>query len=345
VHHPIFVFLCVVLSFIHRNSGIGLYASQLFRATTPESRLILVARNKEKAECAKQEIISLNPPQSPLEDHNIITMACDQTSFKSIHQFCSEVRAWIEGDQIVSDDQDLSTRGGIDLMCLNAAILTAEDAQPQFSEDDIEITFQTNHLGPFLIANLLCDFINPGGRVVVTTSGLHEFSKCDNFVGMTAPASGGLKRRFEMINSEEYNYKKCYAASKLCNVLFCVELNKRLKKRNAIAVCFTPGLIPTSGLFRNQNNWMEAIAKKKAVGMIDTKEWGGCVLAWISLSKEAGGQGGVFWRAPYGISSRGGCFYRDMYIATLCAEAASPANQELLWNLSAELTCISPDLV
>ena len=305
-----------------------------------------MARTKDKAEDAKLDILSEVPSQSPTaEDDNIITMGCDHTSFESIRQFCSELRHMFDGEPENSENVDSKMRRGIDVMCLNAGVLTAEAAAPQFTVDDFEISFQTNHLAPFLIANLLGDMINPCGRVVVTTSGLHEFCKLDNFVGMVDPETGSAKKRFEMINSEPFDYKRCYAASKLCNVIFSVELNARLREKNAVATCFTPGLIPTSGLFRNQQNWKEAMDKKKAAGMDETIEWGGCVLAWVSLSEEAGKSGGCFWRAPYGISNRGGRFERDLYSAKLCEEAANSEYQEKLWDLSCKMVGISQDLI
>lgn len=303
-----------------------------------------MARTKENAEKAKLDVLSSVPSHSPTEDDNIITMACDHTSFQSIRQFCSELHQMFDGEPENSENVDGKLRG-IDVMCLNAGILVADTTAPEFTVDGIEVTFQTNHLAPFLMANLLGDLINPCGRVVVTTSGLHEFCKLDNLVGMVDKDSGCIKDRFEMINSEPFDYKKCYAASKLCNVIFSVELNKRLKERNAISVCFTPGLIPTSGLFRNQLNWKETMEKKEAVGMNESIEWGGCVLAWVCLSNEAGKTGGCFWRAPYGISNRGGRFERDLFRSKLCEEAANTEYHEKLWSLSCRLVGVSDNLI
>jgi NAD(P)-dependent dehydrogenase (short-subunit alcohol dehydrogenase family) len=224
-------------------------------------------------------------------------------------------------------------------------VLLGEDAEAQYTKDDIELTFQTNHLAPFLIANLTYDLINPGGRVVVSTSGLQAHSTFDDFGGMIDGETGRIRKRFSMIDGGSLDHKKSYAATKLCNVAFCLELNRRLQKRNAVAICFTPGLIPSSGLFRHQKRWTETVVEKQAVGMDDTEEWGGTLLAWMALSEQAGKLGGAYWRAPFGISKRGGKIPDDLYVAPLNEEALDPMKQRRLWDISAELADIPIDLM
>jgi NAD(P)-dependent dehydrogenase (short-subunit alcohol dehydrogenase family) len=303
----------------------------LLEAVTPDSKLFLVARNLEKAHEAKQRVHAYCGSRS-LND-NIIPMACENTSLNSVRDFCSALRK-----ELFLHSKD-NNGGGIDVLCLNAAVLLGEDAETSFTEDDIEITFQTNHLAPFLMANLLYDLINPGGRVVVTSSGLHTYCSFEDFKGCTM--GDKARRRFEMVNRQKFNHKQSYATSKLCNVAFCFALNRRLKEKNAKAVCFTPGLIPSSGLFRHQKNWVKTVWKKDVVGMDDSEEWGGCVLAWMALSDRAiiedPDQDGIYWRAPLGISKRGGKVPEDLFLAPVNEDAIKPKNQELLWTISAEL--------
>lgn len=269
---------------------------------------------------------------------NIIPMVCDHTSLNSVREFCTELRS-----QLAETHSKENTNSGIDVLCLNAAILLGEDAKADYTEDDFEITFQTNHLAPFLISNLLFDLISPGGRVVVTSSGLHAFSTFGDFQGIE---KNGKRKRFEMLNGLQFDHKKSYGTSKLCNVAFCLALNRRLVERNARAICFTPGLIPKSGLFRNLKNWVETVIKKEAVGMDDTVEWGGCMLAWVALSDRAisedSNKGKAYWRAPLGISKRGGIVAKDAYLAPVHEEATVHANQETLWQISADLAGLLP---
>jgi protochlorophyllide reductase len=306
----------------------------LLRAVTPESKLFVVARNLEKANEAKQHITAI--PGSDILKENIIPMACDHTSLERVREFCTSLRGVL--GRMKSKENNF---GGIDILSLNAAVLLGEDAQAEFTKDDLEITFQTNHMAPFLIANLLFDLINPGGRVVTTSSGLHAFSKFEAFRGLADAKTGHVGKRFEMVNGEDFHHKKSYATSKLCNVAFSLALNRRLEEKNAKAICFTPGLIPSSGLFRHQKNWVNTMIKKQAINLDDTIEWGGCMLAWMILSEraiaDASENEGVYWRAPYGISKRGGKIPNDIFLDPVNEDAISTANQEILWKLSTEL--------
>lgn len=267
-------------------------------------------------------------------------MACDHTSFESVRKFCSHLRSTLD---------ILSTRErrkvGIDVLCLNAAILLGEGCEAQFTSDDVELTMQTNHFSPFLIANLLFDLMNPGARVVVTSSGLHAFESFGNFDGCLNSKTGRVKTGFVTLDSSPFDHKKAYAISKLCNVAFSQGLNRRLQDRKAIAVSFTPGLIPTSGLFRHQKLWHETVLKKTGVGMIETEEWGGVLLAWMAISDKVGSQGGAYWRAPFGISRQGGKIPDDLYVAEINEEATDIKKQDVLWRISAEITGLDSETI
>lgn len=266
-------------------------------------------------------------------------MACDHASLTSVRMFCSEMKTVLH---MIGAKDNLGGPAGIDVLCLNAAILLGEEPEAEFTEDDIELTMQTNHYSPFLIGNLLFDHINPKGRVVVTSSGLHAFASFGHFKGVVVSEDTGkiVERNFSMLDGKKYDHKNCYAISKLCNSAFCAALDRRLRRRDAISVCFTPGLIPTSGLFRRQKLFKETMLNKETSGMVETEEWGGILLAWMILSDEVGKGGGKYWRAPFGVSRRGGKIPDDIYAASMNGEAEDVENQEILWRISAELTGI-----
>ena len=327
--------------FLDKISGIGLHACKLLKAASPESRLFLVARNDEKAHYAMKQVQAVVDENSQ-SSGEIIPMVCDHSCLSSVQSFCKELRKRLCN---VGERNGESSLRGIDVLCLNAAVLLGEDSEAQFTKDDIELTFQTNHLAPFLIANLTFDLLNRGGRVVVTTSGLQAFSSFENFQGALTAETGLVRKKFRMICRGNFDYKKSYAVSKLCNVAFCLGLNNRLKTKGAVAVCFTPGLIPSSGLFRHQKRWRETVLMKQAVGMDETEEWGGSVLAWMALADEAGKQGGAYWRAPFGISKRGGKIPDDLFCAPINEEAKDPENIEKLWSISSELVGIPSGVI
>ncbi len=123
------------------------------------------------------------------------------------------------------------------------------------SADGFELTFAVNHLGHFLLTNLLLARLraNAPARIVVVASGVHDPK---NSTGMPKPAiadlatlaaSGGPTR-------EGYNGRLAYVNSKLCNVWFTYELARRLEASGARALtvnAFDPGLVPGSGLGRD----------------------------------------------------------------------------------------------
>lgn len=339
------------------NSGIGLQACKLLRLVSPKSRLFLVARNREKALQIVDELNAVFPGYENISNDNcnnndnnnnnstisqqhharktLYPMVCDHTSFSSVRNFCEEMKEELD---VLAEKEGHHI--GIDVMCLNAAILLGEDAEAQFTEDNLELTIQTNYFSPFLIVNNLFDCINVGARVVVTSSGLHAFESFGNFEGVIDPKnnSGKINDGFEMICGTPFDHKKSYAASKLCVVAFCRELDRRLRERNAKAICFTPGLITTSGLFKHQKQWNETVLKKVGMGMVDTKEWGGCILAWTVISDKAAQCGGCYWRASFGISQRDGKIPDDLFSAPINEEATDRKNQETLWKISSALT-------
>jgi len=344
------------------NSGIGLQACKRLRLVSPNSRLFLVARSRKKAVQTANEVKSVVANRENTSNNNssysknthrqqqkqdtheyhptktIFPMVCDHSSFDSVRDFCDDMKnelrllSEIEGHEI-----------GIDVLCLNAAVMVGEDSAVQFTKDNLELTIQTNHFSPFLIANSLIDFINVGARVVITSSGLHAFESFGNFEGVIDPKTGSIEAGFQMITGNSFNYKKCYAVSKLCNVAFCLELDRRLREKNAKAICFSPGLIPTSGLFKHQKRWDDTVLKKSGMGMVETEEWGGVLLAWMAISDKAFHKGGCYWRAPFGISRRGGKIPDDLFLEALNEEATSCKNREMLWKISSILTGSSFD--
>lgn len=93
-------------------------------------KLLLVARTMEKAETAKQQV-SESCVQG--DSSRIVPLACDVSSFDSIHKF--------------ADNLEKEATNGIDVACLNAGICTARGSEPQYTEDNLELTVATNHFG------------------------------------------------------------------------------------------------------------------------------------------------------------------------------------------------------
>jgi len=322
------------------SSGIGLYASKLLHYSNPKHKLLLVARSMEKAEKVKSDVQSVLDTTDEEHGGAIIPLACDHSSLQSVRQFAMTLRETINKS---------NNAGLIDVICLNAAMIAPADSNPQFTSDNMEITFQTNHLAPFLIMNLIHDLLSPGGRVVVTSSGLHDGPSFHDFAGMIDPETGHVKLHFDTLNGTEFHYKRNYALSKLCNTAFCLGLNRRLreKQQGMVVNCFTPGLITNTGLWRHQNQWLMpffSLFANNVMSFGSTVEWGGGALAWMAVSDDAGKEGGRYYKTPTGSSHMNPTYGVTFCPSPVSVEAASESNQEKLWEKSAELVGISKDL-
>jgi NAD(P)-dependent dehydrogenase (short-subunit alcohol dehydrogenase family) len=121
----------------------------------------------------------------------------------------------------------------VDVLINNAGVLAVSRGH---TADGFERHIGTNHLGPFVLTNLLLDQIRT--RVVTVTSGLHV-------LGRISPDLNWERRR--------YQRWLAYAQSKLANVLFAYELQRRLAAagRDVISVAAHPGVAATEGQRRD----------------------------------------------------------------------------------------------
>lgn len=310
------------------NSGIGFEASKMLaeRGHT----VILGCRTLEKAANAVERIRSEVPSSGTL-----VPAECNLASLDSIKSFVQDLKV-----------------NQLDVVCLNAGLcLNVNDKDIQRTSDGFELTVGTNHLGHFYLNHLLLPKVNPrNGRIVVTASSVHDPESPGGKQGKTATL-GDLKgferdgKSFEMVDGEAYDGDKAYKDSKLCNVLFTRELQRRLElndsTKNIIANCFSPGLITSSGFFRYQSPFFS-----KAFGFIaetvarvaETPKWGGGCLVYMTTIDSRG----EFWTSDPGSSKYGDAAYgREFTISPISKEATDDAKAKKLWELSERLVGIS----
>jgi NAD(P)-dependent dehydrogenase (short-subunit alcohol dehydrogenase family) len=353
------------------------------------NRLVLVARTIEKAIYAKTQIeleLETYRKKAGIPPHlvsdpkyvdwteNLIPLACDQTSFDSVRQFNHNLRLKL----MRTYRGHKWALNGIDVLCLNAAYLAPKDPNPQLTSDGFEMTFQTNHLSPFLLSSLLSDLMTPGGRVVVTTSGLYKMEKLRSMAGLEKIAKDSITSPHElsmtdkenvsvhtpspspsptdvstssnddtatnctdMIDGSEYHHKRCYAMSKLCNTAFCVGLNNVLqsRKNGSFAVCFSPGLIRKTGLFRNQDessiNWHE---NPDVLKQEKSTLWGAGSLVYMSISDEVARVGGAYyWGDACSNKGSNARYGKDFAPSLITDENFTPEQVKKLWQISQQL--------
>ncbi|KAM3929998.1 retinol dehydrogenase 13 isoform 2-T2 [Leptodactylus fuscus] len=189
------------------NTGIG--KETALELAKRGGRIIMACRDMGKCENAAKEI------RGTTLNHNVYARHLDLASTKSIKEFAKHV---------------LQEEEHIDVLINNAAVMRC----PQWkTEDGFEMQFGVNHLGHFLLTNLLLDRLKESGqsRIINVSSLAHIVGEID----------------FEDLNWEKkkYDTKGAYCQSKLANVLFTNELAKRLQGTGVTANSLHPGVADT----------------------------------------------------------------------------------------------------
>lgn len=317
-------------------SGIGLDAATRLAAQGHE--LLLAGRTTSKAQAAAARILETVP------NANIgLAFECNLASLSSIQTFASQIQQLASSSSSSSSSQPFV----IDTLCLNAG-LSRDTAAKDVARtaDGFELTVGTNHLGHFYLNQLLLPMMNKStGRIVVTASGVHDPESPGGNQGETATL-GDLKgleqHNFDMVDGGPFSADKAYKDSKLCNVLFTRELQRRLTASGSgiTANCFSPGLILDNGFFRNQNPLFVKAFKAgvKVAGVGETSHWGGGALEYIATSSQVANQGGVYFLSPPGSSKYGDAAYgREFKVAQVSKEAQDDSKAKRLWELSETL--------
>lgn len=151
----------------------------------------------------------------------------------------------------------------------------------QETVDGIEMTFALNHLGYFLLTNLLLDMLEASApsRVIIVSSSLHKLGKLD----------------FDDIAFEEhYSRSKAYQRSKLANVAFSYELARRVCNQKVTVNAMNPGLVAT-----NVGNSAGGAAEK-IKGLVDkiaglTPEEGAQTIIYLATSPDVTGVTGRYF--------------------------------------------------
>lgn len=267
--------------------GIGFEAAKRF-LSVPGTTVILPARTLAKSTSTVAALEGL-PGKA-------IAAECDLGSLASIAAFV----ATLKGTQL-------------DTICLNAG-LAPSISQKTVSRtaDGFEETVGVNHFGHFALMEYgVKGMLKKGGRVVITASGVHDPDSPGGKQGSLATLGEleGLEtlgRSCEMINGGPYDPDKAYKDSKLCNVFFTRELQRRCPELSVN--CFTPGLIVGTGLFRNQNKVFTKVFDVAATNLLrvgESVEWGGGALAYMALSSDLESSRGKYYGAKPGASKDG----------------------------------------
>jgi len=225
------------------NAGLGYECAKAIAASGRVWRVVLAVRSPEKGERAALRIAeeTANP--------GVEAMELDLASLASVRSFAGE---------LARRDDLPPVRA---LVC-NAGLQMVSGST--HTEDGFEETFGVNHLGHFLLVNLILRQLAAPARIVFVSSGTHDPKRR---TGMPAPRYRGavaLAHPEWHPDPEEEGQgvgnvgRRRYTASKLCNAMCAYELNRRLRAEGLStpetpidANAFDPGAVPGTGLSRD----------------------------------------------------------------------------------------------
>lgn len=186
------------------NSGMGMATAAAL--SDMGATVIMLCRSQSRGKAAFDSLMKI-------PGRKIDLMFCDLGDFDSIKNFVNNFK------------EKYST---LDILVNNAGFISLDR---RLTKNGLEMQFGVNHIGHFLLTNLLLDSFNPNSRIVNVASGAHKTGKI----------------HFDDINlTRGFNVIKAYSQSKLANVLFTRELALRLKDKNITVNCCHPGAVATN---------------------------------------------------------------------------------------------------
>ena len=278
------------------NSGIGFEAAAVLAQRG--ARTVLACRDTGKAAAAMARIAAAAPGAS------VSVARLDLASLDSIR---------------AAADQLLAVHERIDLLINNAGLMW-----PPYGKtvDGFELQFGTNHLGHFAFTGLVLEAMLPvaGSRVVTVSSNGHRAGRID----------------FADLQSERhYGRMSAYAQSKLANLMFTYELQRRLAATGAptAALAAHPGVAFTE-LTRNLPGVLQATYP--AVGGLFTQSAAMGALPTLRAATDPPAAGGEYY-GPGGLAQAKGYPVR----VSAAARSRDQAAQQRLWAESERLTGVT----
>src|SRR5712691_4764876 len=268
------------------NSGIG--KETAVGLARLGATVIIVSRDRVKGETALSEI------KRKSESQSVDLMVADLSSMQSVHQLAQEF---------------LAKYPKLHVLVNNAGIFLPKR---MVTVDGLETTFTTNHLGHFLLTNLLLDRIKASApsRVINITSDAHKGAEMD----------------FEdLMGEKKFSGFKAYGQSKLANILFTYELARRLGGTGVTANCLHPGLVRT-GFGKDVVGLMAFVVR---------------VVGPFMMSPEKAARAAVYLASSPELESVTGKHFVKGKEEYSSRESFDQTTAERLWQVSAELTSLS----
>jgi NAD(P)-dependent dehydrogenase (short-subunit alcohol dehydrogenase family) len=271
------------------NSGIGLATATALARMG--ARILLVCRDARRGADAQMAVADVATEAAPK------LLLADLSSQQAVRALADDLKRHFPR---------------IDVLINNAAGIFAERG---LTIDGIERTFATNHLAPFLLTNLVLDLVKVGGAGRIINVAAESYLRTLDFENLQ-----GEKR---------YGFLDAYFRSKLANVIFSVDLARRLDGSGVIVNSMSPG--PTRTRFGDNMTGLPALFPLIVKRLFPGPEAGARTLIYLASSPEVGGISGRFF-----FRRRA----RPTKPVTLDGEVAAR-----LWRISANLVGLPADVL
>lgn len=266
------------------NTGIGLETAAALAGKGAE--VVLTSRDAAKGQAAVDTIKDRFP------DATITAMELDLSKLKDVRRFASEFA---------------ERHPKLHVLVNNAGLMLSNRS---VTEDGYEQTFQVNHLGPFLLTNLLLPNVKAAApsRIINVASAAHR----------------GGRLTFDDLHAERgYRGMSVYGTSKLCNILFTRELARRLEGTGVTAYSLHPGTVRTGFGRDGDTRGLFAIGVK--IGGIFFK------------SPAQGARTTVHLATAPDVEQRSGDYFMNSKVSKPSRAATDDDDARRLWDVSEQL--------
>ena len=305
------------------SSGVGLYAAKAFAKRG--WHVVMGCRDIPKTKAAAQSVGILE------DSYTVIHL--DLGSLESVRQFVKDFRA---------------TGRHLDALVCNAAIYMPLLKEPLRSPEGYELTMATNHLGHFLLCNLMLEDLkkSPAAdkRLVILGTVTHNPDELGGKIpprpdlGNLEGFAAGFKAPISMIDGKKFEPVKAYKDSKVCNVLTMRELHRRY--HDSTGITFTslyPGCVADTPLFRNHYPLFQKLFplfQKHITGGYVSQELAGERVAAVVIDPEYK-QSGAYWSWGNRQKKDGKSF-----VQKVSPQARDDEKAQKMWDLSEKLVGI-----
>jgi NAD(P)-dependent dehydrogenase (short-subunit alcohol dehydrogenase family) len=240
--------------------------------------VVMLCRDRDAALRERQAILADQPGAA------VHVVRCDLASLACVRESAEEVRRRFDR---------------IGLLINNAGMVSTRH---RMSADGFELTFATNHLGPFLLTHLLLDRLAGDGRIINVSSRAHYSGKLE-LAQITEPRA-------------RYDARAAYSQSKLANVLHTFALARRLATTGITANCLHPGVVATNLLPR----WLRIIKP---------------LITRVTFDAERGARTTLYLASSAEVAGVSGRYFDENQAVQPAADAASDISlQDALWQAS-----------